>query len=763
MASKINALIKHILYFVCLLFFIGSSIAQPTFPEDGEVFRDDVVARVDITIDPDTLDWIYENVHSNQEFHAQFIFNNGFILDTIENVGFRLRGNTSRNSAKKSFKVSFNTFESGRKWYGLEKLNLNGEHNDPSVIRTKLCWDLLREYEAPGARSNHVRVYINGSYYGLYINVEHIDEEFIKSRFGNNDGNLYKCLWPADLDYLGSNPNNYKLIDEYNDRRIYDLKTNTQLDDYSDLAHFIDVLNNTPDAQFLCEIEKVFNVYDYLKIIAIDVFTGNWDGYIYNKNNFYLYHNTTTGKFEYINYDLDNTYGIDFIGRDWDERNIYDWQQHGNNPRPLYTQIMENQELRDQFSYYMRILNNTLTGPTSYFEYIDAIKDQIDEYVATDPFYPMDYGFSISDFYDSYEEALGGHVPYGLKPYISGRRSNTSIQLESNDMVPVIKYIDRNQPFVGEDLYIRAFVEDEDPAPQVQILYTINNGTPQSKDMFDDGEHEDGEAGDKTYGGLFPGVQINTSISYQISAEDNLGNVQTMPCEPVLFERTESEDPQLFINEFMASNNTTISDEYGEYDDWIEIYNGDENPVWLGDKYLSDNLTNFDKWQMPDVNLQPGSFILIWADNDPEQGPNHTNFKLSQSGEEIGIFDSESTGFPVLDSITFGEQITDVSFGRNPDAGNNWITYLHATPGYSNLLGSIVDERENRPQINVFPNPVSDGQVYFDQMLNIQLYNSTGQLIQQKVNATTLNVEYLDKGIYFIVTDDFYSIKLLIK
>lgn len=746
-----------------MLLFFTSAIAQPTLPIDGDVFRDDVVGRVDITIDPDTLDWIYDNVDSNQEFHARFIFNNGLILDTIEDIGFRLRGNTSRNSAKKSFKVSFNTFESGRKWYGLEKMNLNGEHNDPSVVRSKLCWDLLRDFKIPGSRSNHVRVYINNDYYGLYINVEHIDEEFVKSRFGNNDGNLYKCLWPADLDYLGTNPENYKLTVNNGGRRIYDLKTNTLQDDYTDLAHFINVLNNTPDDQFLCEIEKIFNVYDYLKIIAIDIFTANWDGYIYNNNNFYLYHNTSTGKFEYINYDLDNTYGIDFIGRDWDERNIYDWQQHGNNARPLYTQIIENQELRDQFSYYMEILNNELADQADYNLHIDSIKDRIDEYVATDPYYPQDYGYSISDFYDSFEEAIGGHVPYGIKPYISSRRSNTSIQLESNDMTPVIKYIQHTQPLVGEDLYILAYVEDEDQYPIVKVNYILNEGTEEFSEMYDNGEHGDGEAGDKMYGVIFPNIQVNTTISYQISAEDNVGNVQVMPCEAVLFERIESENPQLYINEFMASNDVTIADEYGEYDDWIEIFNSDDNAVWLGDKYLSDNLSNSDKWLMPDITLQAGEFILIWADNDPEQGPKHTNFKLNKSGEEIGVFDSETTGFAVLDSITFGEQITDVSFGRNPDAGDDWITYIHATPGYSNLLGNVIDEFENPSRIKVYPNPVTDGLVNFDQVLNVSLYNAWGQLVLIEDNATSLNVKILDKGIYFIITDTNDCIKLLIQ
>ena len=105
--------------------------------------------------------------------------------------------------------------------------------------------------------------------------------------------------------------------------------------------------------------KKIFNLDDYLKIIAMDIFTGNWDGYIYNKNNFYLYHNTATGKFEYIPYDLDNTLGIDWLDRDWGRRDIYDWEQHGDEVRPLYTRIMGIPELKDQYSFYMNQLTTT--------------------------------------------------------------------------------------------------------------------------------------------------------------------------------------------------------------------------------------------------------------------------------------------------------------------------------------------------------------------------------------------------------------------
>jgi len=139
-------------FFIITIFFSSTIIAQPNFPDDEEIYRDDVVGRVDILINPDTLQWIYENVESDIEWRATFIFDNGTIHDTIENIGFRLRGNTSRQSAKKSFKVSFNTFESGRKYHGVEKINLNGEHNDPSVARSKISWDLCRQAGIPSSR-----------------------------------------------------------------------------------------------------------------------------------------------------------------------------------------------------------------------------------------------------------------------------------------------------------------------------------------------------------------------------------------------------------------------------------------------------------------------------------------------------------------------------------------------------------------------------------------------------------------------------------
>ena len=264
---------------------INRLIHAQNFPENGYVFNDTEIPVINITIAPDSLEQLLAsgNEYSNHEYPAVFNFESSEINETVENVGFRLRGNTSRTSAKKSFKVSFNTFNSGGEFYGLEKLNINGEHNDPSIIRSKLSFDLFRNADVPAPRANHVELYINNEYKGLYINVEHIDEEFADLRFGNKNGNLYKCLWPASLEYLGDNPDLYKFTQ--GDRRAYQLKTNTEEDDYSDLAEFINIINNTPTDNFPEELEPLFNVNSYLRNLAVEILAGHWDGYSFNKNN----------------------------------------------------------------------------------------------------------------------------------------------------------------------------------------------------------------------------------------------------------------------------------------------------------------------------------------------------------------------------------------------------------------------------------------------------------------------------------------------
>ncbi|MFK7931890.1 MAG: CotH kinase family protein [Saprospiraceae bacterium] len=394
------------------------TFAQNSHPNNGKLFTNESIARIDIQMDGNDLNFILDedNFNSDEHFPATFIFTNDDTVDTLENVGFRLRGNTTRSAAKKAFKVSFNTYEAGRKYRGVEKLNINPEKNDPTIARSHICWDLARQIGIPAARSNHIELYINGDYYGLYLNVEHIDENFVQQRFGNNDGNLYKCLFPADLVYKNSNPNSYK--EDVYGRRAYDLKTNTDSDDYSDLAEFIDILNNAPLANLACELEAVFNVNDYLKAMAFDVLTGNWDGPLYNKNNFYLYHNTATDKFEYLPYDLDNTLGIDWLQRDWSERDIYRWARTSEQ-RPLFYRLIAVDEYKNRYSYYLQEFMEQYFNVDNLDYFIAELPEQLDPYIQRDEYYSADFGFSPTAFISTFTEEMNSfHVDYSIKNFI---------------------------------------------------------------------------------------------------------------------------------------------------------------------------------------------------------------------------------------------------------------------------------------------------------------------------------------------------------
>ncbi len=423
----------HLLYSsIIALALLIPSLAQSQFLElpYSWVYDDTDLPRIDITISPEDLDFILapENESNSDEVPADMKYTSSEREVVEENIGFRLRGNTSRASEKKSFKISINEYVKGRNIDGFEKLNLNGEHNDPSMIRSKLCWDILNDLGVPSSRANHVLLYINDEFRGVYTNVEHIDEEYIEKRFDKKKGNLYKCLYPADLAYKGSDPNLYKEV--FWGRRAYELKTNEDEDDYSGLANFISVLNNTSSTNFAEEIEKVFAVKEYLKALAVEALVGHWDNYSINQNNFYLYENPEDGKVYYIPYDFDNTLGIDFFNVDWAERDIYKYYDSKSN-RPLAKKILANKKYRDQYTLIIDELLKNQLALTPLNARIDELKAKIQNAAELDTFRTLDYGFTISDFNKSFGSAIDyGHVSYSIKEYLVKRHQTATSQLD---------------------------------------------------------------------------------------------------------------------------------------------------------------------------------------------------------------------------------------------------------------------------------------------------------------------------------------------
>jgi len=143
----------------------------------------------------------------------------------------------------------------------------------------------------------------------------------------------------------------------------------------------------------------------------------------------------------------------------------------------------------------------------------------------------------------------------------------------------------------------------------------------------------------------------------------------------------------LVINEFMASNQTTLidPDEPDEFPDWIEIYNGTSATIDLEGMYLTDKFQDLTKWQIgAGVSIEPGQHLIFYADDDGTQGVYHTNYQLSINGEAIVLLDSD--GKTIIDSILFDGQFEDVSYGRFPDGDNSWSYQQSPTPGSPNKM-----------------------------------------------------------------------------
>ena len=139
--------------------------------------------------------------------------------------------------------------------------------------------------------------------------------------------------------------------------------------------------------------------------------------------------------------------------------------------------------------------------------------------------------------------------------------------------------------------------------------------------------------------------------------------------------------PRLAVNEFMASNKTTLTDPGGRWADWVELANPTDEDVDLARWTLSDDPAEPDKHALDALLLPAGGRLLLWADDSPDLGPTHLSFSLDAEGEALGLYAPDGT---TVDLLTFGPQAADVSLARVPDVVGPWTLASRSTPGETN-------------------------------------------------------------------------------
>lgn len=158
----------------------------------------------------------------------------------------------------------------------------------------------------------------------------------------------------------------------------------------------------------------------------------------------------------------------------------------------------------------------------------------------------------------------------------------------------------------------------------------------------------------------------------------------------IFFSCSKSDDNEgrgLIINEFLASNDFCCTDEEGDYDDWVELYNDSNSSIDIGGMYFTDTPNDEKPYLIPNTDsskttIPAGGYLILWCDDDQEQGVLHLSKKLKGGGESIILMESDKV--TIVDSYTYESQTTDISMGRDPDNLNSWIFYENPTPGLPN-------------------------------------------------------------------------------
>lgn len=217
------------------------------------------------------------------------------------------------------------------------------------------------------------------------------------------------------------------------------------------------------------------------------------------------------------------------------------------------------------------------------------------------------------------------------------------------------------------------------------------------------------------------------------------------------------------INELLSANQTGITDNLGELEDWFEIYNPTNSPINLSGYYFSDDPEQRNKWVVPStfpdsVTVSPLGWLLFWADADAPQGVRHADFRLSNNGEYLSI--ASPDGYTLADEIQWNYIAPDTSYGRHTDGAADWVLFVVSTPEASNNTGTINVTENNENGFTAFPNPTQN-ELYFNASMNARVFNACGMLIQTIFNQRYVSTQTWDAGMYFIVTDTAQTLRIL--
>lgn len=675
---------------------------------------------------------------------------NGFSYDS---VGVRYKGfsSVSVNRTKNPFNIKLDYMIENQDHFGTEKLKLSNVIQDPSFIREVLTYEICRNY-MPSPKANFVNLFINDTLWGVYTNVEAVNKDFLIDHYQSKYNSFFKCN-PENLNVQiggeNSNLSNTHGQDSSDYYLFYDIESDYG---WTDLYNLIDILNTNSDS-----VNKVLNVDRTLWMHALNYSVINFDSYIGYGQNYYLY-KSLTDQFSPIIWDLNMSFAsfrltdasqLYFNGFDISQAQNMDPLVHYNyisvSPRPLMQNLFNNDTYRKMYIAHIRTIMQENFINDLYKNRAQFLQNLIDSYVQND----TNKFYTYNDFTTNLtnQVSLVSSICPGIFQLMDERSNylsnyfgfNGAPHFVNNSVYPINFSLGDNLTFNSE------FAE----ANNVYLFYRFGeNEIFNEIEMFDDGNHNDGASGDGIYGCILN--NSSNSVDYYFYAQNDSAGIfyPQRAAYEYLNVKSKINSGSLVINELMSNNKSIVKDNSGKNEDWIELYNSSNFPISTNNLYLSDTISNLLKWKLPNSVVLPDDYLIVWADEDGNQGSDHANFKLSNLGEIVILSNSDST---IIDSISFPTQNEDISFGRSP---NGYGNFTMLTPTFkSNNDFTYAFNSTNRNNFKAYPNPFNE-KLIVKTSFNFSVKDILGKLVLRNRENTIINTQNWKSGTYFIHLED---------
>ena len=603
-------------------------------------------------------------------------------------VGVHFRGTSSYftvGSEKKSFNIAVDYGKDGQRLYGYKTLNLLNGHVDASFLREVLYNQISRDY-MPAMKTNLVKLVINGENWGVYINLQQYNKDFLAEWFGTKGGIRWK-IGPGRggaLTYAGDDPASYQ--------ETYQLKTSNIEKPWERLIALTKMLDDsTPDAELVENLPSLLNIDQALWQLAVSNVFMDDDGYIHKGGDYALYQDVN-GRFHLVPHDNNESIRFGRSGRggpggggpggwswgDLENGMVSPIAHEDNAGRPLIKRLLSNPEWRARYLAHVQTVADEWLDWEVLEPIIKEYQTLIDAEVQQDD--KKLYG---------YEEFATG-VPGDLERFVTQRREHLSNHPELSKPTPKIVSVEigsETPPVANQSVSVKAKLDESVAIDAVMLYYSTEQYVVFNQvTMTKEGN---------SYVGHIPGFPANTTVYYYVEANA----VKTHGTTAFLPARSEqgaaqyrvdvpvAKETPVVINELMAVNTKSITDPQGQHEDWLELHNLTSDTINLSGMYLTDKTDNLKKWEFPENTTIPAhGYLLVWLDEDGKADEGlHANFKLSRNGETVMLVDTDIRGNQVLDTATFEKQEKDVALGRWPN-GSGKLKQLQTTPGKENML-----------------------------------------------------------------------------